>query len=99
MELSLFDGHDKNCLRIMKRFRDWSDDYFRFIETGIPPTNNLAEQTIRRVVLNRHITQGTRSEKGNQFWERFWSILQTCSQQSTNIMQFLKDRINVRAHT
>jgi hypothetical protein len=83
----------------MKRFQQYGDDYFRFIETETPPTNNLAEQTIRRVVLDRHVTQGTRSEKGNQFWERFWTILQTCYQQSKNIMQCLKNRINTLAHT
>jgi hypothetical protein len=99
MKLSLFEGKDNDCLLIMKRFQQYSDDYFRFIETGIPPTNNLAEQTIRRVVLDRHVTQGTRSEKGNKFWERFWTILQTCYQQSKNIMQFLKNRINALEHT
>jgi hypothetical protein len=61
--------------------RNWSAEYFRFIETGIPPTNNLAKQTIRRVVLNRRITQGTRNDWGNRFWERFWSISKTCLQQ------------------
>ncbi|MDR1478820.1 MAG: transposase, partial [Planctomycetaceae bacterium] len=60
-------------------------------ETGIPPTNNLAEQTIRRVVLNRRITQGTRSDWGN----RFWSILKTCVQQGKNIMQLLKNCIKI----
>jgi len=41
--------------------------YFRFITTpGIDPTNNLAEQAIRFVVIDRHITQGTRSEKGRR---------------------------------
>ncbi|MDR0338202.1 MAG: transposase [Planctomycetaceae bacterium] len=50
-----------------KRFQQYDEDYFRFIETGIPPTNNLAEKTIRRVVLDRHVTQGTRSEKENKF--------------------------------
>jgi hypothetical protein len=83
----------------MKRFQIWSEDYFRFIETGIPPTNNLAEQTIRRVVLDRKITQGTRSKKGNNFWERFWTTLQTCSQQYINIMQFLKIHINSLTQT
>jgi hypothetical protein len=76
--------------------RDWLAEYFRFIETGIPPTNNLAEQTIRRVVLNWRITQGTRSDWGNRFWERFWSISKTCLQQGKNIMKLLKNCIETR---
>jgi transposase len=98
LRLSVFEGEDKECLLIMKRFQDWGDDYFRFIETGIPPTNNLAEQTIRNVVLDRRVTQGTRSQKGNDFWERFWTILQTCYQKHINIMQLLKISINTTAH-
>src|SRR4051812_28687472 len=35
--------------------------YFRFLtEPGVEPTNNLAEQAIRFVVIDRRITQGTR---------------------------------------
>jgi len=67
--------------------------YFRFIETGLPPTNNLAEQSIRRVVLNRKVTQGTRSEGGNRWWERIWSVLSTCEQQGRNVMIFLKSAL------
>ena len=34
--------------------------YFRFITTpGVEPTNDLAEQAIRFVVIDRRITQGT----------------------------------------
>jgi hypothetical protein len=99
INLSKFEGDDKECKLIMKRFQIWSEDYFRFIETGIPPTNNLAEQTIRRVVLDRKITQGTRSKKGNNFWERFWTSLQTCAQKYINIMQFLKIHINSLTQT
>ena len=41
------------------------ESYFRFVTTpGVEPTNNLAEQAIRFVVIDRHITQGTRSEAG-----------------------------------
>jgi len=55
--------------------------YFRFITTpGIDPTNNLAEQAIRFVVIDRHITQGTRSEKGRRWCERIWTVIATCAQ-------------------
>jgi len=45
------------------RFRSHGAAYFTFVSTsGLPPTNNLAEQAIRFVVLDRRITQGTRGE-------------------------------------
>jgi hypothetical protein len=71
---------------------DWNTatDYFRFIESGLPPTNNLCEQSIRRVVIDRKVTQGTRSDWGNRWLERFWSVLSTCEQRGKNVMVFLK---------
>jgi len=41
---------------LAKRFREHGEAYFRFITTpGIEPTNNLAEQAIRFVVIDRRI--------------------------------------------
>ena len=66
---------------LAKRFRENGEAYFRFITTpGVDPTNNLAERAIRFVVIDRHITQGTRSEKGRRWCERIWTVLATCAQ-------------------
>jgi transposase len=80
--------------------RLWNEEasYFRFIKEGLPPTNNLAEQSIRRVVINRKITQGTRSDWGNRWWERIWSVLATCEQQGKSVMEFLKSCMNAMVH-
>ena len=32
----------------------------------------------------------TRSDWGNRWWERIWSVLATCEQQRKNVMEFLK---------
>jgi len=57
----------KHARNMAKRFRENGEAHFRFITTpGIDPTNNLAEQAIRFVVIDRHITQGTRSDKGRR---------------------------------
>jgi len=70
--------------------------YFTFITTpGIEPTNNLAEQAIRFVVIDRHITQGTRSERGNRWSERIWTVIATCAAQGLSVYEFL--RASVRA--
>ena len=89
---------NKDAINIAERLWNWCNEYFRFIETDIPPTNNLAEQTVRRVVIDRKVTQGTRSDWGNRWQERFWSVLSTCEQQGTNVMSFLKSCVESFLH-
>ena len=71
--------------------KHWSS-YLRFLaDPLIAPTNNLAEQTIRTVVIDRKITQGTRSEWGRQWSERIWTVLATCRKQKRSSWKFIQD--------
>ena len=80
--------HSRN---LAKRFEAHGESYFRFITTpGVEPTNNLAEQAIRFVVIDRLITQGTRSEAGNRWCERIWTVIATCSQQGRSVFAYLE---------
>jgi len=80
---------------LAKRFREHGEAYFRFITTpGIEPTNNLAEQAIRFVVIDRRITLGTRSETGRRWCERIWTVIATCAQQGRSAFKFLLDSIH-----
>lgn len=73
---------------------DLSQDYFRFMFTNeIEPTNNHSEQQIRHCVIDRKITQGTRSESGQLYHERMWTTIATCKKQNRNIFEFLQDSI------
>jgi transposase len=84
----------KQARNLAKRFRENGEAYFRFITTpGVEPTNNLAEQAIRFVVIDRRITQGTRSEKGRRWCERIWTVIATCAQQGREVFQFLFDSV------
>jgi transposase len=75
---------------LAKRFRKHGSAYFTFVTTpGVEPTNNLAEQAIRFVVIDRHITQGTRSEGGRRFCERIWTVIATCVGQGKSVYAFL----------
>ena len=77
-----------------KRFREHGADYFRFLTTpGVAPTNNLAEQAIRFVVIDRLITQGTRSERGRHWSERIWTAIATCTQQGRSVFEYLRQSI------
>jgi len=89
---------NKDANNIAERLWKWQQEYFRFIDAGIPATNNLGEQSIRRVVIDRKVTQGTRSDWGNRWLERIWSVLATCEQRKTNAMSFLKSCIESSLH-
>ena len=79
---------------MQKRFSKHGAAYFEFVTTpGVEPTNNLAEQAIRFVVIDRHITQGTRSEGGRQFCARIWTVIATCAQQSQSVYRFLREAV------
>ena len=51
---------------------------------------NLAEQAIRFVVIDLLITQGTRSEKGNRWCERIWTVIATSTQQRRSVFEYLE---------
>jgi transposase len=80
--------HSRN---LAKRLETHGESYFRFVTTpGVEPTNNLAEQAIRFVVLDRLVTQGTRSEAGNRWCERIWTVIATCDQQARSAFAYLE---------
>jgi transposase len=77
--------------RLAARMEKYGESYFRFLTTpGVEPTNNVAEQAIRFVVIDRHITQGTRGEKGQRWCERIWTVLATCAQQGRSVFAYLE---------
>jgi transposase len=77
---------------LARRFKNktTANAYFTFLTTpGMAPTNNLTEQAIRHVVIDRRITQGTRGERGRRWSERAWTLLATCTQQGRSAFNFL----------
>ena len=82
-----------------KRFAQHGQAYFEFVTTpDVEPTNNLAEQAIRFVVIDRHITQGTRSKKGQRWCERIWTVMATCAQQGKSVFDYLNRAIEAYFH-
>ena len=80
---------------LAKRFETHGESYFRFITTpGIEPTNNLAEQAIRFVVIDRLVTQGTRSDRGDRWCERIWTVTATCAQQGRSVFEYLESAVS-----
>lgn len=85
----------REARNLAARFKKHGDSYLRFITTpGLEPTNNLAEQAIRFVVIDRKITQGSRGDKGQRWLERIWTVVATCAQTGQHVFQFLHQAIH-----
>jgi transposase len=78
-----------------ERFYKHGDAYFQFITTpGVEPTNNVVEQAMRFVVMDRHITQGTRSPRGRWLCERLWTVMATCALHQHSSFQWIYQAIS-----
>ena len=42
------------------------------------------------MVIDRLITQGTRSDTGNRWCERIWTVIATCVQQGRSVFSYLE---------
>ena len=81
------DKLSKLCERLSDEFeRLWT---FRNIE-GMDPTNNLAERDLRKLVLWRKKSYGTRSERGKRFVERITSVVETLKKNKRRPIKFLE---------
>jgi transposase len=84
----------REARNVANRFHEHGREYLRFITTpGVEPTNNLAEQAIRFVVLDRKVTQGTRSAAGRKWCERIWTAIATCTQHGRDVLAFLTQSV------
>jgi len=84
------------AVNIKNRFIAGVDkSYFLFLEReDVRPTNNLSEQAIRFVVIDRRVTQGTRSWSGMRFCERAWTVVATCARHKRSVYEFFVDALN-----
>jgi len=84
------------AVNIKNRFVDGIDKcYFLFLEReDVSPTNNLSEQAIRFVVIDRRITQGTRSWAGMRWCERAWTVVATCARSKRSVYDFFVAALN-----
>jgi transposase len=89
-------GKERRCeaQNMAERFRKHAEAYFTFITTpGMEPTNNVAEQAIRFVVIDRHVTQGTRGANGRRANERLWTVIATCALQGRSAFAFILEAV------
>jgi transposase len=78
------------CIQILKV----KEAMWTFIEKeGVEPTNNIAEQVIRRIVIWRKTSFGTQSAAGTLYLERIMTVVATCKLQKKNVLAFVTDAI------
>jgi transposase len=82
------DELSKLCLSLLNDF----DKLWTFTKTmGMEPTNNLAERDLRKLVIWRRKSYGTRSNRGKKFVERITTVAQTLKRQSRQILTFIQE--------
>jgi transposase len=86
-------GHEKTqgtCFDILKiKAALWT-----FTDTiGVKPTNNIAEQVLRKIVIWRKICFGTWSANGTLYLERVMTVVATCRLQNRSSYGFMRDAI------
>ena len=95
LTLAQQEGLPAKSATLAKRLCKHGDAIFRFLfDPAVPPTNNGGEQSIRQLVIDRRITQGSRSLMGRQWNARIWTVLDTCRKQGRSAWQFLQNALS-----
>jgi transposase len=88
------EGEPSRSRTLARRVVKHGEAIFRFMfDAAVEPTNNAAERGIRTAVIDRRITQGSRSLMGRQWNERIWTVLGTCRKQGRSAWRFLQDAV------
>ena len=86
-ELGLAYARDKThpCWALCKRLLRHEDELFQFVLVeGLSSNNNLAERSLRSLVIGRKISGGTRSEKGSKVRMALASLFATWKARGLN---------------
>lgn len=93
LEDGLANGSDalaKICGTLLENFEKvWT--FTRIL--GMEPTNNMAERDLRKLVIWRRKSYGTRSDRGKKFVERVTTVAQTVRKQGRNVLHFIQEAI------
>lgn len=72
------------------RIRRYTNEWLTFLDhPGVPPTNNLAEQAVRALVILRKVTFGSRTRAGARRLGAMMTVIQTAKRQGKNVIRFL----------
>jgi transposase len=75
---------------LQARLRTYHDDWLVFLEhPEVPPTNNLAEQALRPLVILRKLTYGSRSRAGAKRLAHLLTVMETAKRHGHDVLAFL----------
>lgn len=75
---------------LQNRIRRYANEWLTFLKhPGVPPTNNLAEQAVRCLVILRKLTFGNRTHAGARRMGAMMTVIQTAKRQGGNVIDFL----------
>lgn len=76
--------------RLQKRLRRYATEWLTFLDhPGVAPTNNLAEQALRAVVILRKLTFGSRTRLGAKRLGTMMTVIETAKRQGQSVLTFL----------
>ena len=97
VEFWLFDGianGSDQLSRLCEKLFDEFDKLWVFTKIeDMEPTNNLAKRDLRKLVIWRKKSFGTRSRRGIKFVERITSVAETVKRHGNNVLRFIQDAI------
>jgi len=80
----------ERAARLQKRLRRYHQEWLTFLDhAGVSPTNNLAEQALRAVVILRKLTFGSRTRAGAKRLGTLMTVIETAKRQGKSVLKFL----------
>lgn len=93
LEYGHANGSDK-LSRLCELLLDQTEKLWAFSKVdGMEPTNNQAERDLRKLVIWRKKSYGTKSARGEGFVERITSVAQTLRKHGANVLRFIQAAI------
>jgi transposase len=85
--------------QLQKRLRKYHTQWLTFVDhAGIPPTNNLAEQAVRPLVILRKLTFGSRTRAGAKRLAALLTVIATAKRQGQHALKFLVGLLTLSAN-
>jgi transposase len=76
--------------RLQKRLRRYHGEWLTFLDyPEVSPTNNLAEQALRALVILRKLTFGSRTKAGARRLGTMLTVIETAKRQGRGVLKFL----------
>jgi transposase len=74
---------------LLLRLRDYAEEVWRFLNPGVPFTNNQAERDLRMMKCQQKISGSFRSAESAENFAKIRSVLSTARKQGRNLLQVL----------